>query len=809
MLVGADVVLAANVQRSLVDQIDQRLDGAINFTRAGSAGAIPDRSREATATRTRAPARRTTRPTPGCPEFFIARLADDGSVEAEQPGNLRVGDPAPKIDPARAVARAVSADQRLKPYTVGADDGSSLRFRMAVQENPFGGYNVAAIPMREADATLSRLIGVEIASTAAALVVLGLVAFWVIRLGLRPIDRMTATADAIAEGDLSRRVEVGPTSTEAGRLGLALNGMLHQIEGAFDERQASEDRLRRFIADASHELRTPLTSIRGYTELYRSGAVSEGAGLADAMRRIEGESVRMGELVDDMLLLARLDQGRPLDADPVDVAALARDSVSDARAVEPERPIALRVPDGPVIVAGDEQRLRQLMANLLANARQHTTPDTPVEVSVAAVGRRQAVIEVADFGPGHRCRGCPTDLRAVLPGRSVAGAAQRSDGGAGLGLSIVAAVAAAHHGQASVETAPGHGARFRIELPLAAPSPRPRRARPPLPPDPRRRPGHAEPEDPGEVLMGFTQTPHVRWRGWESWLDPPRSRSTSDPTAGPTVGSTARSASRSLLSRRALLGAGAVGATAWTVNRSTGLLGWLSGIDPADASSSSSASSALDRAGSRRVDPSTTSSDRGGGHGGRRHLRPRWSRRASRPSWCSRRRRPRPPSAGCSCDRPTDQRTTAIVLVHGGGATGGSQADCASWSDWYRDHGYLTFSIDYRLVDPAIDHGIYPIPEQNTKAAVQYLRMHADELGIDRIVVQGHSAGARLGGILATTSDLPAFSGREVWPDVSDRIDGLIGFYGYYDGIQYEPVAYYGGSGVAPSTAVSTRRAAR
>jgi len=157
----------------------------------------------------------------------------------------------------------------------------------------------------------------------------------------------------------------------------------------------------------------------------------------------------------------------------------------------------------------------------------------------------------------------------------------------------------------------------------------------------------------------------------------------------------------------------------------------------------------------------------------------------------------------------TDQRTTAIVLVHGGGATGGSRADCASWSDWYRDHGYLTFSIDYRLVDPAIDHGIYPIPEQNTKAAVQYLRMHADELGIDKIVVQGHSAGARLGGILATTSDLPAFSGREVWPDVSDRIDGLIGFYGYYDGIQYEPVAYYGGSGVAPSTAVSTRRAAR
>ncbi len=250
-----------------------------------------------------------------------------------------------------------------------------------------------------------------------------------------------------------------------------------------------------------------------------------------------------------------------------------------------------------------------------------------------------------------------------------------------------------------------------------------------------------------------------------------------------------------------MLGLGAVGATAWTVNRSTGLLGWLSGIDAADASSSASTSGA--------VDGSTTSTTAAAASEVSAAVdEPLVAPGASKelvftPARASTAFR------GLLVRPPSDQRTTAIVLVHGGGATGGSQADSTSWSDWYRDHGYLTFSIDYRLVDPATDHGIYPIPEQNTKAAVQYLRMHAEELGIDRIVVQGHSAGARLGGILATTADLPAFSGREVWPDVSDRIDGFIGFYGYYDGVQYEPVAYYGGSGAAPSTAVSTRRVAQ
>jgi acetyl esterase/lipase len=249
----------------------------------------------------------------------------------------------------------------------------------------------------------------------------------------------------------------------------------------------------------------------------------------------------------------------------------------------------------------------------------------------------------------------------------------------------------------------------------------------------------------------------------------------------------------SRLSRRALLGASAVGAAAWTVNRSTGLIGWLSTLDTAGASSTPATATSS----TATTSPTTVAS-------AALASSPAVSAVSElAPSGAATQLVYTPPTAsrafGGLLVRPAStQRPTAIVLVHGGGATGGSQADSASWSDWYRDHGYLTFSIDYRLVDPATDTGIYPIPEQNVKAAVQYLRQHADELGIERIVVQGHSAGARLAGIAATTADLPAFSGREVWDGVSDRIEAMIGFYGYYDGAQYQDVAYYGGDGSAP-----------
>jgi two-component system OmpR family sensor kinase len=239
---------------------------------------------------------------------------------------------------------------------------------------------------------------------------------------------MAETADAIAAGNLSLRVDRAEPSTEVGRLGLALNTMLAEIEEAFGQRALSEQRLRRFVADASHELRTPLTSIRGYAELWRQGGLDEPAALADAMRRIEKEAERMGVLVDELLLLARLDQGRPLGADPVDLARVVADAVADASAVEPGRPITLTGPDH-LLVKGDESRLHQVVANLLANCRIHTAPATAVRVRLANEGDI-AVLEVEDDGPGLG----PEPQRVFERFYRADPARSRASGGVGLGL---------------------------------------------------------------------------------------------------------------------------------------------------------------------------------------------------------------------------------------------------------------------------------------------------------------------------------------------------------------------------------------
>jgi two-component system OmpR family sensor kinase len=324
---------------------------------------------------------------------------------------------------------------------------------------------VVAIPLRDMNESLHRLLLVQSSVMLAVLLGLALLAWWVIKFGLRPLRQMEETAGAIAAGDLSQRVEVVDEHTEVGRLGLALNEMMQQIESAFAARAASESRLRRFVGDASHELRTPLTSIRGYAELFRRGAADRPEDLAKAMRRIEEEADRMGALVDDMLLLARLDQGRPLERQPVDLTHITRDAVDDARAVAPDRPIDFS-PNGAVLVPGDEARLRQVLGNLLQNANRHTPAGTPVHVRIVG-DETEAVLEVADEGPGMS----EEDAGRVFerfwrsdPSRT------RASGGAGLGLAIVAAIAAAHGGRAEVQSAPGRGSVFRIHLPRTAPA---------------------------------------------------------------------------------------------------------------------------------------------------------------------------------------------------------------------------------------------------------------------------------------------------------------------------------------------------
>ncbi len=351
----------------------------------------------------------------------------------------------------------VPARDRLTDYRVMAtplNDGSLL---------------IVALPLDENHQTLRRLVGVELAMGAAVLAGLAVMAWSVVGLGLLPLAEIGRTADAIAEGDLSRRIEHIDERTEIGALGQALNKMLARIESAFAERKESEDRLRRFVADASHELRTPLTSIRGYAELFRRGAADRPEDLATAMRRIEEESARMGVLVEDLLLLARLDQGRPLDRSPVDLSRLAADAVADARAVSPDSEIVLSN-GSPVMVLGDELRLRQVAANLLSNAEIHTPPGTVVHVTVDSAGDRARLV-VSDDGPG-----LPPGMSDSVFERFFRVDKARSrttGGGAGLGLSIVAAVAEAHGGTVRLENGRetgGTGATFVVELPLHAPS---------------------------------------------------------------------------------------------------------------------------------------------------------------------------------------------------------------------------------------------------------------------------------------------------------------------------------------------------
>jgi two-component system OmpR family sensor kinase len=294
-----------------------------------------------------------------------------------------------------------------------------------------------------------------------ALVLLG---WLVIRLGLRPLERIERVASEIAGGDLSRRVSRADQRTEVGRLGRSLNEMLTQIERAFDDRRESEDRLRRFLADASHELRTPLSSIRGYAELFRLGAADDPATLARAMTRIEAEATRMGVLVEDLLLLAQLDQIPEARRVPVELHELVEQAADDARATAPLRSVTVQA-DGEATVLGDPDQLRQVVANLITNAVIHTPPHTSIDLHVSCDhDRERAIIEVRDYGPGIGSE----DVGRVFDRfwRSEGGRS-RGRGGAGLGLAIVRAIVAAHGGEASTENPPGGGARFRIELPLA------------------------------------------------------------------------------------------------------------------------------------------------------------------------------------------------------------------------------------------------------------------------------------------------------------------------------------------------------
>ncbi|GII21024.1 sensor histidine kinase [Planosporangium mesophilum] len=401
------------------------------------------------------------------------------------------------------------ADHLDHPYTVPAINGSR-RWRLLITQRPNGAYLVVGQKLNSVDNAVNRLVAVELVVGGSVLVVLAALGVALVRASLRPLVEIERTAAQIAAGQLGQRVPESDPRTEVGRLARALNAMLTQIEWAFAAQAASEqaaraaeaasrdaesgarsaaeaaklseararlseERMRQFVADASHELRTPLTTIRGFAELYRQGAV-EPDQIRDVLRRIEDEAARMGLLVEDLLLLARLDQERPLVLAPVELRVLAGDAVEAAHAIAPDRPLTLDAPaDGrPLLVLGDEPRLRQVVGNLMTNALTHTPPATPVTLRLSA-DDATAVLEVIDAGPGiaaeqadrvfqrfYRVDKARTRQAAARDGQAWAG----RHSGAGLGLAIVAALVAAHDGAVEVDSVSGQGATFRVRLPL-------------------------------------------------------------------------------------------------------------------------------------------------------------------------------------------------------------------------------------------------------------------------------------------------------------------------------------------------------
>ncbi len=401
---------------------------------------------------------------PQLPTTFLVEVIEANGQVRVTPGSLH------DIRPPRLTAAQLHGPA--SPFTAAAAGDPGHSWRVVVRSLPGGRHAVIALSLDDVQSIVGQLEIAEVVAGAAAVALLVGISFPLIRASLAPLTKIEKTAGAIAAGDLSRRIAHPAENTEVGRLASALNAMLGRIESAYRAREDgearardSEDRMRRFVADASHELRTPLTSVRGLAEFYlQQGETASPAELARLMSGIRQEAARMGQLVDDLLLLARFDEDRPLDTHPVDLASVAAEAVRSARAVQPGRPLALLAAPEPVIVNADAARLRQVIDNLISNAMQHTPPGTPVTVTVAA-GPGHGQLTVADTGPGMSAEQASRVFERFY---RTDRARSRASGGTGLGLSIVAALVAAHGGTVTVDTAPGRGATFGVQLPLAA-----------------------------------------------------------------------------------------------------------------------------------------------------------------------------------------------------------------------------------------------------------------------------------------------------------------------------------------------------
>ncbi|HEX7131678.1 MAG TPA: HAMP domain-containing sensor histidine kinase [Iamia sp.] len=397
--------------------------------------------------------------------YGVVVIGADGDVLTIPSGPPDDPDP-PLATTRRAIAQLRS--QAGSPFDVASADGS-VEYRAVVTQLDDGGLVVITRSLDDREEAIKTVVGVLLFAGAVAAGLISVIVAVVSGFVTRPLDAMIDTAEAIGEGDLTSRVPTDGVEDVA-RLAAALNAMLDRLERAWADKEASEEALRRFVADASHELRTPLAAVLGYAELHQTGMASTPEQVDRGMERIRAEGERMRLIVEELLTLARLDEGRPLEHVDVDLVEIARLSVADAGAIEPTRPLGLTVPEGPVVVSGDAMSLRQAVDNLLANARAHTPTSTSVSVAVERVDG-QAVVRVTDEGPGMDAEVAAHVFdRFYRADRSRArtGGAGARPSGSGLGLAIVAAIAEGHGGTATVVSAPGEGSTFTLSIPAPA-----------------------------------------------------------------------------------------------------------------------------------------------------------------------------------------------------------------------------------------------------------------------------------------------------------------------------------------------------
>ncbi len=457
-LVAADIATYTALRSFLVDRVDESLAAAHRpliqslFGPPTRGPGVPDDRGDGGTLASAAPG------------AYVELRSSSGLVLVSQSTRGEFTTARPHL-PTRVSGLDSGSDTDATFFTVDSSDRASSEFRVRAERLGDGSVLMVALPLDDVASTLHRLLVTEIVVTAAVLLGAVGLGLWLVRVGLRPLRSIESTAGTIAGGELSLRVPDADERTEVGRLGIALNTMLERIEDAFSRQQASEERLRRFVADASHELRTPVSAVGAYAELFERGAQERPDDLARVLRGVRVETARMQALIEDLLLLTRLDEGRPLERQAVELVGLAGEAVEAGQTISGDWPLSIEA-DQPIEVTGDRMALREVLDNLLANVRTHTPPGTHATVRVLARDG-DAVLEVSDNGPGLDAEDAARVFERFYradPSRA------RDRGGTGLGLAVVAALVEAHGGRVELDTTPGSGATFRVVLPVTPPA---------------------------------------------------------------------------------------------------------------------------------------------------------------------------------------------------------------------------------------------------------------------------------------------------------------------------------------------------